>query len=232
VRQYTCGTPTRARFSCTGLRTDRPNLAGLLAGEKQWYPLGNEVESYSITSNLQWNSGLGTVNFITGWRDMEQKFALDFFNGKATNGNPTGPTGAFVIANDGRHKQFTQEIKLSGKVGDAFDYVAGVFYFKEDNKTDFGDVFTIAPAPGVFVPLVLEDRVLDNTSESWAIYTQWDWRVTDRFTATLGARFTDETEEIEFTPNANPRITAPASQRISTANIQAAGIPTEQSTSS
>jgi iron complex outermembrane receptor protein len=230
-RQYQCGTPARNRFSCTGMRTDRANLAGVLTGDKQNYPLGNEVDSYSITSNVQWNAGLGTVNFITGWRDMEQKFSLDFFNGKATNGNATGPTGAFAIANDGRHEQFTQEIKLAGKVGTAFDYVAGVYYFKEDNETDFGDVFTIAPAPGVFVPLVLEDRVLDNTSEAWAVYTQWDWNVTDRLTATLGARYTDETEEIEFTPNANPRIAAPASQRISTANIQAAGIPTEQSAS-
>jgi iron complex outermembrane receptor protein len=233
VTQYNCnsGVVGRSRFSCTGLRTDRANLAGLVVGEKAEYPLGNEVAAHSLTSNLQWDAALGTVNFITGWRDMQQRFSLDFFNGKATNGLATGPTGAFVISNDGRHRQFTQEVKLAGKIGETFDYVAGVYYFKEKNRTDFADVFTLALAPGVFLPLVLEDRVLDNTSRAYAAYTQWDWHATDRLTATVGARWTNEKEEIGYTPNANPRITAPASQRISTANILARGIPTEQSTS-
>lgn len=33
--------------------------------------------------------------------------------------------------------------------------MAGVYWFREKNVTDFGDVFTISPAPGVAVPLVL-----------------------------------------------------------------------------
>jgi iron complex outermembrane receptor protein len=233
VTQYTCNTGVvgRSRFSCTGLRTDRANLAGYVVGKKADLPLGNEVVGHSLTSNLELDTSLGAVNFITGWRDMRQQFSLDFFNGKATSGLATGPTGAFVISNDGRHRQFTQEVKLSGKVGTTFDYVAGVYYFKEKNRTDFADVFTLALAPGVYLPLVLEDRVLDNTSEAYAVYTQWDWHLTDRFTATLGARWTDEKEEIDYTPNVNSRITAPPSQRISTANIEARGIPTEQSTS-
>jgi iron complex outermembrane receptor protein len=213
------------------MRTDRANLQGFVVGEKGGYSLGNVVEGHSITSNLQWATGLGTVNFITGWRDMEQRFSLDFLNGIAANGRPTGPTGGFAIANDGRHRQFSQEAKLAGTIGEAFDYVAGVYYLDEDNRTDFADVFTLAPAPGVAVPLVLEDRVLDNSTRAFAVYTQWDWNVTARLTATLGARWTDEDKEIRYTPNANPRITTAPQNRISTANIRARGVPTEQSVS-
>jgi iron complex outermembrane receptor protein len=231
VLQYRCGTSTRARYSCTGMRTDRANLQGLVVGDKAGYPLGNVVDGYSVTSNLKWTTGLGTVDFITGWRDLEQRFSLDFFNGIATNGRPTGPTGSFAIANDSRHKQFSQEIKFAGTVGEAFDFVAGVYYLDERNRTDFADVFTLAPAPGVTLPLVLEDRVLENTTRALAVYTQWDWRVTSQLTATLGARWTDEDKDIEYTPNSNPRIATPAQNRISTANIRARGVPTEQSIS-
>jgi iron complex outermembrane receptor protein len=231
VSQYRCGTASRARFSCTGMRTDRANLQGLVVGEKGNYPLGNVVEGYSVTSNLQWTSNLGVLEFITGWRDLEQRFSLDFLNGIAGNGRPTGPTGGFAIANDSRHRQFSQEIKLAGTVGEAFDYVAGVYYLDEQNRTDFADVFTLAPAPGVTLPLVLEDRILSNDTRAFAVYTQWDWRINEKLTATLGARWTDEDKDIEYTPNANPRITTPAAGRISTANIRARGVPTEQSIS-
>jgi iron complex outermembrane receptor protein len=215
---------SRARYSCTGLRTDRSNLVGVLTGSKAEQPLGNVVDAHSLTSNVEWRLGAGTLNFITGWRDMTQRFALDFFNSP-------DPTGGFTIANVGRHKQFTQEVKYTGAIGEAFDYVAGVFYFDEDNHTDFGDIFVVS-IPGVGrIPAVLEDRVLDNTAKAWAVYTQWDWHATTKLTATVGARYTDEKKDIDFIANANPRITAPASQRITTANIQARGIPTEQSTS-
>lgn len=213
----------RTRYSCTGLRTDRSNLVGVLTGTKQNQPLGNVVDAHSLTSNLEWRLGAGTVNFITGWRDMTQRFALDFFNSP-------DPTGGFTIANVGRHKQFTQEVKYTGKIGTAFDYVAGVYYFDEDNRTDFGDIFVVT-IPGLGrIPAVLEDRVLDNTAKAWAVYTQWDWHVTDKFTATAGVRYTDEDKEIEYTANANPRI-SPTATRVTTANIRALGIPTEQNTS-
>jgi hypothetical protein len=56
--------------------------------------------------------------------------------------------------------------------------------------------------------------VLRNDAEALAIYTQWDWKVTPRLTATLGARWNDEDKEIRYTPNASPRITTAAANRI------------------
>ncbi|TFG87264.1 MAG: TonB-dependent receptor [Chromatiales bacterium] len=177
-----------SRISLTGLTQDGTPLAGLLTGEKQNYGLGNEVEAFSVTSNLEWDMALGTVSFITGWRDMTQKFALDFLNSPVSY-------GGFTIANDGEHEQFTQEIKLAGDVGDRVQYVAGIYYLDEDNSTDFGDIFDLG------FPLVLADRVLDNTSEAWAVYLQSDIEVADRWTVTLGVRYTDEDKDVSFTDN-------------------------------
>lgn len=246
------GSITRSRFSCTGLRQTGTPLANFTVGEKRNYNLGNTVENVLVTSNLQWEAGLGTFNFITGYVDLSQEYALDFFNGtplySVYNGvrNPVAvnPVGGFVIASDGDHRQFSQEAKLTGELNDNVRYVAGLYYFKENNKADFVDLFGIVAGTGPivapattagppFVPatLVLEDRILSNTAQAWAVYTQWDVTLADAWTLTAGGRFTDETKEIDFVANPNPRLAAPVvATRVSSANMQAAGIPLSQST--
>ena len=239
------GTITRSRFACTGLRqTGRP-LAGLVAGDKANNALGNSVENTFITSNIRWETGLGDVNFITGYVDLTQKFAIDFFNGNAlrntsaTNGVPLGapiavdPVGGFVITNDGEHQQLSQEIKLSGDFSDSIRYVAGAYFLNEMNETDFADLFGITAAVGgtvIPLTLVLEDRILENDVKAWAAYTQWDFTFADALTLTVGGRYTDETKEVAFTPNPNPRIATPIANRVSSATLAAAGIPLELNT--
>jgi iron complex outermembrane receptor protein len=200
------GSITRSRYSCTGLRSDQSNLVGFLSGEKQYIPLGNDVRGVSLTSNLGIETRFGALNFITGYRDMKQKFALDFFN------NPA-PVGGFTIANVGEHKQISQEIKLSGTLGDNISHTSGIYYFDEDNKTDFGDLFWIG------FPLVLEDRVLENDARAIALYSQWDFKLNEAFTLTVGGRYTDEKKSVDFISNTNARILTPAFRRVNSDTI-------------
>ena len=226
------GTITRSRFACTGLRQTGTPLANVTVGDKANYNLGNEVKNLFATSNLQWRTSLGDVNFITGYVNLEQKFAIDFFNGTAINPAvgpmvATNPVGGFVIANEGEHKQISQEIKLSGELNENARYVAGVYYFDEKNDVDFVDLFSISPT----ATLVLEDRILKNKATAWAAYTQWDLSFADAWTVTLGGRYTDETKKVDFIANANPLLAAPtAATRVNSANLVAAGIPLELST--
>ncbi len=211
------------RVSKTGLRTNYHffNAAGnpLMTGDKANFGLGNKVRSTAITSNFRWSgSELVTLEFITGWRDMSQKFALDF-------GNTPVPSGGFTIVNDGRHKQISQEVKAVGDIG-ALSYVAGVFYMKEDNKTDFADVFNTAfsgaPLPGA--TLILADRMLKNDVKTSALYAQGDYKL-GPLTATVGLRYTNETKAVDFFDN---RSTAAAASRLDSANLVTAGIPLSQ----
>lgn len=199
------------RISRTGLTKGGNPLGTLFTGEKTSYGFSNKVESTNVTSNIQWDSDIGTVNLIVGWRDMTQKFALDFLDGNAAGraafGQDPPSYGGFSIANDGDHDQFTAELKLNGEVTEGIRYTTGLFYLDEDNRTDFGDVFDfdlsllgLGP-PGTFVPLVLADRVLDNTTESWAAYLQTDIDFLDAWTLTLGVRYTDEQKDVSFTDN-------------------------------
>jgi iron complex outermembrane recepter protein len=216
------------RISRTGLRTNSPGFfsaagAPLLTGSKNGLGLGNDVENTSVTSNVNLQLGGASIDFITGWRDLKQKFAIDFFNSPFRN-------GGFTIVNDGRHKQFTQEIKATGDLsGVPLTYVAGVFYMNERNATDFGDLFLSSAAgiPGPAFSLVLADRVLRNTTKSSAVYAQGDYKFLPEWTATLGLRYTDETKDISFSDN---RATAAPATQLNDANLTAAGVPLSQNT--
>jgi iron complex outermembrane recepter protein len=212
IAQRCTGIVTRSRFACTGIPSNGTPFANLVAGEKRFNNLGNEVKNTLLTSNLQWDASFGTLNVITGYVDLEQKFALDFFNGtqRSTVYGAPGPAlaypvsvtpavvgaGGFSIVNNGTHRQFSQELKLSGDLRDNMRYVAGLYFFQEKNLTDFADLFgvtagigaPIAPAtamgpPFIGVTAVLEDRILDNKATAWAAYTQWDFTFADALDA-------------------------------------------------
>ena len=198
------------RFVSTGLKKVN-SFGGLITGAKNNYGLGNTARMDLISSNLQ--IGLGdkfSLNLITGYVDMAQKFALDFADGRGLPSltSPRPPVrgytlGGFVIANDGKHKQFTQEVKVSGELGDGLaDIVAGVFYINEKNDTDFADIFNLglAPPPAGF-PFLLADRRLKNNTDAWAGYFQADIHATDQITLTAGIRYTDEKKTFSITDN-------------------------------
>jgi iron complex outermembrane receptor protein len=206
----------------TGLRPDCPGFltstgAARLTGAKNRFCLGNEVNNASITSNFNVALDGVSVDFITGWRDLTQKFALDFLN------NPVS-TGGFTIVNDGEHRQFTQEIKAAGERG-ALSYVAGVFYMNERNVTDFGDLFYLAPPANTTI--VLADRVMRNSARSKAAYFQGDYKFAPQWTLTAGLRYTSDTKKISYADN---RSGVAAAAQLIDANLLAAGIPLSQDT--
>ena len=197
------------RFITTGLTTvPGANKYGPLtiAGRKSTYGLGQEAVSDIITSNLQFDIGADTtLALITGYVSLTQQFAYDFFDGRA------GPSlaapfpavrgytrGGFTILNDGRHEQFTQEVKLNGKLANGlFDYVAGFYYLDERNRTDLADLFSTSPT----TTLLLGDRIVRNTTQAYAGYAQVDVNVTSQFKLTAGIRYTDETKVLNLADN-------------------------------
>ena len=177
---------------------------------------GNEVDTLNITSNLAWDAMGGTANLILGARSIEQDFllnfpfSLDFF------------PDFFIIDNQGEHDMYSAELKWSGDIMDGRGFLqTGVYYMDEDNEVDFVDYLDLG-AVGVPVPpstafTTLADRVLSNTTESFAVYAQADIQIGENGTLTLGARYTDEEKTVDFQGTVN------------SAGMVAAGIPLSQS---
>jgi iron complex outermembrane receptor protein len=76
--------------------------------------------------------------------------------------------------------QFTYETDFS--VG-----VLGLYYF-EQNSDDVADVFLNPPPPGVQHDS--DNNKVDNAS--WAAFTQWTFKFTDRYALTMGGRYTED----------------------------------------
>lgn len=207
--------------SNNGLSATVQGVMGLVSGDKSNFVLQNEVENISLTSNLQIETGGVTINFITGYRDLGQDYLTDVFDGRFA-------TGGFALPNQGKFKQFSQEVKFNGSLLDGkIDYVAGLFYIHETNRTDLADVFTLDF--GTFgVPLVLDDRLLRNTTSAPAAYAQFDFHASDKLTLTVGARYTEERKRVQVDPNANPGVVLPP---YDTDDVIAAGIPIRQKVS-
>ncbi len=170
---------------------------------------GNEAQTLSLVSNIGWSMLNGDTNLIVGYRDMEQDFLLNFPG--------LGSDDFFWIDNAGEHEMTTAELKWIGKLfEDRVDLITGVFLLDEDNTTDFADY--------LFGGLRLADRVLGNTTESWAFYIQGDIAVGEKGTLTIGARYTDEEKEITLADNTGADV-------LTTQGLIDAGIPTKQTES-
>ncbi len=196
------------------------SIAGSLVplGYQQKADYSSVSETLSIISDASYAVEGGELEFILGYRDLQQDFFLNFPNA------PGDADDFFWIDNNGEHRQFTAELKWSARYfDDRLDFVSGVFYLDEDNETDFADLLL-----GSFL---LADRVMENTTESWAVYAQGDYALTDRWTLTLGARYTDEKKEIAISDNIGARGAIPAALTLETENLVAFGIPIEQTES-
>ena len=195
------------RFVTTGM-TKNMNFGGRITGKKNNFGLGNDVDMDFVASNLEFDIGAFTLNLITGYVYTTQDYALDFADGRGlpSIANPIPPvrgytTGGFSIINEGEFDQFSQEIKFNGSLG-PLDLVGGIFYFNENNFSDFADIFNLGLAPPpVGFPFVLADRTLRNSTDAIAGYIQGDFHVTDRITLTAGVRYTDETKEMSVSDN-------------------------------
>ena len=149
-------------------RYGNPYYAGLnLQGQQK-------SDSWGYSAKVDW--ALGTVDFksITAYRGFEALDPIDL----ATIAGAPNP-----IIYDQRQRQFSQEFQLTSNKGGAFDWVAGVFYFKEKWKTDSN-----------FVNL---RRNLDEQSaDSVAAFGEVNFKLSAPLTLTLGARVTKDTKSI------------------------------------
>ncbi|MBK4990542.1 TonB-dependent receptor [Pseudomonas sp. S36] len=106
-----------------------------------------------------------------------------------------------------RDKQYSQEIRLASPTGGAFDYVLGAYYFKQDldNKsfTYYGpqaDIWNQTPAGALANVDTLGNGHID--TDSYALFAQGTWHVTDRLDFTAGVRGTYEEKSAWVTRDA------------------------------
>jgi iron complex outermembrane receptor protein len=229
----------KGRFLTSGLRQSydtvhpSPFIARGVTGRKAGFGAAENADTTLATSTFRWAGDGFHVAAITGYVDLRQKYAADLTDGRnapsVTVPFPAATgyaTGGFTTLSDGSSHQFSQEIRLDGKLfGGFIDYVVGAYYSDEGDTTDVADFLTTATA-AVPPARVLADRTLRTSTKSTAGYAQADANLTDAFKLTAGVRYTDESKTLGVADNRAGCVAC-----LNTANLVSGGtaIPTTQS---
>ena len=163
----------------------------------------NDVDSYGVVADINWDVGQWTLTSVTGWRRIEEDVVQDF--------DATAFT-AFETRRIQDQEQFSQELRITSNFDDKrWDLVAGLYYFRQEY--DLTQLFLAVPFitdPGTgaiigFAPVDLRflpgggvvNNVTSQDSDSIAVFAQGNYRITDKLRATLGIRYSYE--EKDFT---------------------------------
>lgn len=143
-------------------------------------PSQNDIDQWGISLSAEWQAS-DNISFksITAYRELDAMFS------RSADGTPFL---IFQTTDDYTQAQFTQEIQLNGSsLEDRLNWVAGAFYMKETAS----DIGLIEGIVAVAFPSNIGGRT-DN--ENYAMFAEATYDLTDRFHATGGLRYTDETK--------------------------------------
>ncbi len=146
--------------------------------------IGEKSSSGGAALNVDYDFGDTSLSSITAWR----KWNIDEFNEAdgVSNSNVNDHNGTKV-----RTEQFTQELRLNGKIGSTVNYVAGLFYFHQDLEANGRvDIAFGLPFPPFFNVRTLADRTVG--TESYAAYGESTFNLTPKASLIVGARYTHD----------------------------------------
>jgi len=155
-----------------------------------------DLDHYGGALNLQWNFANGMrFTSITGYDTLENFQSADVDGGEISfDPADIGELGKQVFfgvaTGDGLDdlEQFTQEFRLSGEADRLF-YQVGFYYFDED--------FDLLNQSFHFPP---ESALVSQQTKSWALFGQAQYELSDAWSLTFGARWTDDDKDLRVGP--------------------------------
>jgi iron complex outermembrane receptor protein len=182
-------------------------------------PLAVKTSEGGISATADWDIGAATVTSISAWR---------FWNWDAANDRDyTGLPIQLIQRIPSRQDQISQELRIASNGEGAFNYVAGLYYFRQvltgqPNSVygHYGAPWLIGPTTGANatpVPANLLDGYGQTgdtrfATNSYAAFAEVNWRILPSLTLTGGLRYTYETKEGDYSTRVfgGPPTTSPA----------------------
>ncbi len=163
---------------------------------------GSRIDVWGLGLTLDYKlSDHLTLKSISSYRNLESAFAQD------------GDHSPLSWASYGfkmPQKQFTQEFQLSGK-SDKLKWIAGLYHFQEDGSV-LDEVYL-----GLGIVQVYGLNIIKN--KTYAAFAQATYNLTDKWSVTGGARFTNEQKFLDGRQrNYNYDPTRPGNENIPVAN--------------
>ena len=148
-----------------------------------------EADGWGASAKIDWDFGGATLTSITAFEDASSSSRGDI-DGGAFLGDGSSFPGFIAFPSDTTDSiddldQFTQELRLASNGGGPFTWQVGFFYFDTE--------FQVSTEGAFFPP---RTTVLHN-NDSWALFGQAGYDVTDRLNVTAGLRYTEDNRDFE-----------------------------------
>ena len=145
----------------------------------------------SLSADIALGGGFD-LTAISAWRKGRQM--IDF-------NNETGPAPFLTVHFTSRTEQFSQELRIASPKWDSFDFVAGLYYFRQKNTdrptNDWGVGFGSFPAPFDAYVGQQTGTLATVSTDSLGAFVHANYRVTDRIELTGGLRYTWERKSLD-----------------------------------
>lgn len=140
----------------------------------------NRYDGWGASATMTWSIGDAQVQSITAYREF------DYFHSYDLTSQPTGLKLERPFLND----QVTQELQYSSAAIGRFSFVAGAYFFRERSHEDL-DLIVRTAASDLRLPYYARQE-----SRSVAVYGEGTYDFTDRLSATIGLRYTDDEKDL------------------------------------
>lgn len=166
------------------------------------YTFYNEEERGNFANNDVWGitgevnydiPDVGTITYVGNYRKVSEaiRFMIE-----------TSALDMFAGERDQEHYQTTHELRFASDFSDRFDFVTGLYYFKQEYtmlQQSYGVLFEPNILFGPFSGTTFTSPVTNSqggwsnqSDESYAAYVSGNWHVTDQFSFSAGVRYTHE----------------------------------------
>lgn len=146
----------------------------------------NDFEMTSSLISVSWDLGGATLVSNTAYLEMDNNHynKADFV--------PTDRGAASFLE---EFSQFSQELRLTSNTDSKLSWIAGVYFDSNENNTDSpNNVPALAPMNMSF----MQSRVAEESADSWAVFGEVAYDLTEQVTVKAGARYTEVDKDINF----------------------------------
>jgi len=163
--------PNERETNFNHVGTDKRDIFG--ASLDMTYGFGNDYALRSITSFRK--------------TDFNTRFDVDY-----------APIDFMYVDYTDNYKQITEEIQLISPEGEALEYIIGLYFFKQDGKTnrlaiagEQGPLLGLAPGSTIF-------NTGEVISKSFAVFSNFTYDITDRIELGVGFRWSSEKKDVDW----------------------------------
>ncbi len=149
---------------------------------------GRDQDTTNVTVDVDHDISGGSIKFIAAHQQYSYQSRFHGFESGAAN--------LFRAFRNEDYDGFSSELRFTSDEGEVFDYIAGLYY--EDSEIDrnqFSDINLVGLGPPV---LFRGHDPWGQKTETFAVFAQARWHMSDRVTGIFGGRWSTETKDFRF----------------------------------